>query len=130
MVIPNFVEQALQGKDITVYGDGEQTRSFCHVKDVVSALVDLMNCPEAVGKVVNVGNDEEISINHLALRVKAVTGSSSQIVHVPYDKAYTEGFEDMIRRVPDITLAKKLIGFKLKYGLDDILKSVISVLRK
>lgn len=130
MVIPNFVEQALQGKDITVYGDGQQTRSFCHVKDVVSALVDLMNCPEAVGRVVNVGNDEEISINHLALRVKAVSGSSSQIIHVPYDKAYTGGFEDMIRRVPDIGLAKKLIGFKPKYSLDDILKSVISSLRK
>jgi UDP-glucose 4-epimerase len=130
MVIPNFVEQALQGKDITVYGDGEQTRSFCHVKDVVSALLDVMNCPAAIGNVVNIGSDKEISINHLAKRVKELTGSSSQIVHVPYDRAYTEGFEDMIRRVPDITLAKKLIGFKPKYSLDDILKSIISFLKK
>ena len=130
MVIPTFVEQALQGKDITVYGDGEQTRSFCYVKDVVSALVDLMNCPDGIGKAVNIGNEEEISINHLALRVKELTGSSSQIVHVPYGKAYTEGFEDMIRRVPDITLAKKLIGFNPKYTLDDILWSVIGAMRK
>jgi len=125
MVIPNFVEQALNGKDITVFGDGEQTRSFCHVKDVVSALVDLINCHDAIGKVVNIGNDEEISINRLATRVKELTGSSSQIVHIPYEKAYAEGFEDMIRRVPDITLAKRLIGFNPKYGLDDIIHSVI-----
>lgn len=130
MVIPNFVGQALNGKDITVFGDGEQTRSFCHVKDVVSALVDLINCPAATGKVVNIGSDEEISINRLATRVKELTGSVSRIVHIPYEKAYTEGFEDMIRRVPDITLAKKVIGFKPKYGLDDILKSVISSLKK
>jgi len=125
MVIPNFVEQALNGKDITVFGDGEQTRSFCHVKDVASALVDLINCHDAIGKVVNIGNDEEISINRLATRVKELTGSSSQIVHIPYEKAYAEGFEDMIRRVPDITLAKRLIGFNPKYGLDDIIHSVI-----
>lgn len=130
MVIPNFVEQALQGKDIAVYGDGEQTRSFCHVKDVVSALVDLMNCRDAVGKVVNIGNDEEISINHLAKRVKELTGSSSQIVHIPYEKAYTEGFEDMIRRVPDITLAQKLIGFNPKHSLDEIILSVIESFKK
>jgi UDP-glucose 4-epimerase len=130
MVIPNFVEQALQGKDITVYGDGEQTRSFCHVKDVVSALVDLMKCPDAIGKAVNIGNDEEISINYLAKRVKELTGSSSQIVHVPYEKAYTEGFEDMIRRVPDLTLAQKLIGFNPKHSLDEIILSVIESFKK
>jgi UDP-glucose 4-epimerase len=88
-----------------------------------------MNCPEAVGTVVNIGDDREISINHLATRVKELTRSSSSIVHIPYEKAYTEGFEDMVRRVPDITLAKKLIGFKPKYGLDDILCSVIEALK-
>jgi len=130
MVIPTFVEQALKGKDIAVYGDGEQTRSFCHVKDVVSALVDLMNCRDAVGKVVNIGNGEEISVNHLAKRVKELTGSSSQIVHIPYEKAYTEGFEDMIRRVPDITLVQKLIGFNPKHSLDEIILSVIESFKK
>lgn len=125
MVIPNFVEQALQGKDITVYGDGEQTRSFCHVEDVVSALEALVCCPEAIGKVVNIGSNEEISINFLAKRVKDLCGSFSSIIHVPYGKAYAEGFEDMLRRVPDLTLARKLISFRPKYTLDDILHSVI-----
>jgi UDP-glucose 4-epimerase len=125
MVIPRLVQQALQGKEITVYGDGEQTRSFCHVQDVVSALWDLMRCPEAAGRVVNIGNDEEISINALAIRIKELTGSSSPIVHVPYEEAYTEGFEDMKRRVPNLRLAAKLIDFHPHYSLDDILHSVI-----
>jgi UDP-glucose 4-epimerase len=97
---------------------------------VVTALVDLMNCPEAVGTVVNIGDDREISINDLATRVKELTGSSSSIVHIPYEKAYTEGFEDMVRRVPNIKLAKKLIGFSPKYSLDDIILSVIESFRK
>lgn len=130
MVIPNFIEQALKGKDITVFGDGEQTRSFCHVKDVVSALVNLMNCSEAIGKVVNIGNGQEVSINHLAVRIKELTRSSSSIVHVPYEKAYAEGFEDMLRRVPDITRAKGLIGFNPKYTLDEIILSVIESYKK
>ena len=117
MVIPNFIRQALYGDDITVYGDGEQTRCFCHVKDVTSALVELMNCDNAIGKVVNIGSDKEISINYLAKRVKKITGSSSKIVNIPYEKAYTEGFEDMVRRVPDINLAKKLIGFEPRYEM-------------
>lgn len=125
MVIPTFIEQAIHGKDITVYGNGEQTRSFCHVKDVVSGLFDLMNCNDAIGKVVNIGSNEEISINQLAEKVKKFTGSSSKIIHVPYELAYTEGFEDLVRRVPDITLAKKLIGFNPRYGINDILKSII-----
>ncbi len=124
MVIPNFIEQALHGKAITVYGNGEQTRSFCHVSDVVSALVRLMNCPNAIGKVVNIGNNEEVSINQLAIRIKELTGSISSIVHVPYEKAYAEGFEDMVRRVPDISLAKNLIGFDPKYSLDEIILSI------
>ena len=125
MVIPTFIEQALQGKDITVYGHGCQTRSFCDVRDVVPALFDLMNCDEAVGKAVNIGSEEEVSITHLAERIKELTGSSSQIIHVPYEKAYTEGFEDLVRRVPDINLAKELIGFKPKYSLDETLKFIL-----
>jgi len=124
MVIPNFIEQAMHGKDITVYGNGEQTRSFCHVNDVVSALVRLMNCAEAIGKVVNIGNNQEVSINQLAIRIKELTRSPSTIVHIPYEEAYAEGFEDMIRRVPDISLAKTLIGFDPKYSLDEIILSV------
>ncbi len=125
MVVPTFIKQALQGQDITVYGHGEQTRSFCHVSDVVSGLLDLMNCDDAIGKVVNIGSDEEVTINYLAERVRILTKSSSQIVHIPYEKAYTEGFEDMVRRVPDLSLAKELIHFKPKYNLDDILRSII-----
>ncbi len=130
MVIPRFVEQALQGKDIIVYGDGEQTRSFCHVKDVVTALVNLSSCPDASGHVVNIGNNQEITINNLAARIKQLSGSSSNIVHIPYESAYEEGFEDMKRRVPDLTLARELIDFRPKHALDDILLDVIEEHRK
>ena len=130
MVIPRFVEQALRGDPITVYGDGKQTRSFCHVADVAPALIRLIGCADARGQVVNVGNAEEVAIGDLAQRVKALAGSDSQIVHIPYDQAYVEGFEDMRRRVPDISLAKELIGFDPKYPLDDILRSVIKDQKK
>jgi UDP-glucose 4-epimerase len=130
MVIPRFVEQALEGKEIVVYGDGEQTRSFCHVKDVVVALVNLSSCPEAFGKVINLGNNQEITINHLAERVKELSGSSSNIVHIPYETAYEEGFEDMKRRMPDLALARELIDFHPKRALDDILLDVIEEHRK
>jgi UDP-glucose 4-epimerase len=130
MVIPRFVDQALQGKDIIVYSDGEQTRSFCHVKDVAVALVNLSSCPAAYGNVVNIGNNQEITINCLAARVKELSGSSSNIVHIPYETAYEEGFEDMRRRVPDLTLARKLIDFRPKHALDDILLAVIEEHRK
>jgi len=126
MVVPRFVQQALKSEPITVYGDGRQTRCFAHVKDVVSALHRLLSCPDAYGKVVNIGNPEEISMNDLAARVKAKTQSTSDIVHVPYEEAYVEGFEDMKRRVPDITLAARLIGFRPEQNLDSILDSVIS----
>ena len=129
MVIPRFVQQALRNEDITVYGDGEQSRCFCHVSDVVTALTKLMECREAFGKVVNVGNPEEVSMNQLAERVRKLTGSSSAIQHIPYAQAYAEGFEDMSRRVPDITRVQKLIGFSPRYSLDDILKSVIAHFR-
>jgi len=126
MVIPRFVGQALRGEPITVFGDGEQTRSFCHVHDVVPALTALMRCEEAVGQVVNIGSGEEVTINHLAARVKALAGSASPIVHKPYAEAYTEGFEDMRRRVPDIGRARALIGFAPTYSLDEIVESVIA----
>jgi UDP-glucose 4-epimerase len=126
MVIPRFVQQALRAEPITVYGDGEQSRCFAHVKDIVSALDRLTTCNKAYGKVVNIGNPEEVTMNCLAARVKELTGSASAIIHVPYEEAYVEGFEDMRRRVPDISLAKKLIGFRPERNLDEILKSVIT----
>jgi len=125
MVIPRFVEQALQGKDMTVYGDGKQTRSFCHVQDTIGALIALGGCRKASGMVVNIGNNEEISINDLARRIKELSGSSSRIAHIPYEEAYAEGFEDMMRRVPDLTLAQQLIGFHPHFSLDEILLDVI-----
>lgn len=125
MVIPRFVEQALKNLDITVFGDGQQTRSFCHVWDTVNALVALANSREAFGRVVNIGTDQEVSINNLAWRIKELSGSASEIVHIPYEEAYADGFEDMMRRVPDLTLAHQLIGFRPRHSLDDIIKDVI-----
>ena len=126
MVIPRFVQQALKGDPITVYGDGKQSRSFCHVLDVVDALTKLMGCDGALGKVVNVGNPEEVTMNELAERVKAMAKSGSQIRRIPYEQAYSEGFEDMRRRVPDISRAAALIGFSPKRTLDNILLDVIT----
>ncbi|MEW6301900.1 MAG: GDP-mannose 4,6-dehydratase [Verrucomicrobiota bacterium] len=125
MVIPNFVSQALRGMPITVYGDGTQTRCFCHVKDVVPALVNLLIHPAAYGKVFNIGSDQEISIRKLAERVVEKTGSASEIRIIPYDEAYPPGFEDMQRRVPDLTRVSSLIGFKPARRLDEILQDVI-----
>jgi UDP-glucose 4-epimerase len=125
MVIPTFVKQALAGRPITVYGDGSQTRCFGYVGDVVTALVKLMEHPDSVGQVFNIGSDEEISILELAERIKALTKSNSEIVFVPYDKAYEEGFEDMPRRIPDTTRVKELVGFRHEKDLDGILRSVI-----
>jgi UDP-glucose 4-epimerase len=126
MVIPRFVQQARRGDPITVYGDGEQTRCFAHVQDVVSALYRLITCPQSYGKVVNIGNPEEVSMNDLAQRIKELTGSASPITHVPYEEAYVEGFEDMRRRVPDISLAQRLIAFRPNHNLHDILQSVLA----
>ncbi len=125
MVIPRFVQQALSGEPITVYGDGEQSRCFGHVKDVISALDRMITCSAAYGRVINIGNPEEVSMNDLAERIKKATGSASKIVHIPYEEAYVEGFEDMRRRVPDISLAKKLVSFNPERNLDEILRSVI-----
>ena len=125
MVIPTFVQQALSGRPITVYGDGRQARSFTYVGDVVGALVQLMSEPRAIGHVYNIGNSEEVTIMELARRVKAMTSSDSDIVLIPYDEAYEAGFEDMPRRVPDLTKINALIGYRPTRGLDEILREVI-----
>jgi UDP-glucose 4-epimerase len=125
MVVPNFVKQALLGHPITVFGDGSQSRCFTYVSDVVGALMKLADHPSAVGEVFNVGNDrEEVTILDLARRVKERTGSKSEIELVPYEKAYEEGFEDMPRRVPDISKVKALVGYEPKVHLDEILDRV------
>jgi UDP-glucose 4-epimerase len=127
MVIPSFVKQALAGRSLNVYGDGSQRRCFCYVTDVVSALIALAEHPDAVGQVVNVGNEsEEISILDLAKRVKARTKSRSEIVVVPYDQAYEEGFEDMLRRIPDLSKLRGLTGYEPRVHLDQILDNVIA----
>jgi UDP-glucose 4-epimerase len=126
MVIPNFVRQALAGKDITVYGDGSQSRCFTHVSDVVGALMRLIESQKAVGEVYNIGSDREVTILELAERVKSLTGSDSRIVFVPYDQAYEEGFEDMQRRIPDLSKIHKLIDYQPTFDLDEILEGVIA----
>lgn len=125
MVVPNFVQKALIGKPIIVYGDGSQSRSFTHVSDVVEALIRLMAQPRAVGQVINVGACEEVTIRDLALLVKEMTGSQSAIEHIPYEKAYGPGFEDMQRRCPDISKIRELIGFEPKIDLRGIIRSVM-----
>jgi UDP-glucose 4-epimerase len=130
MVIPNFVRQALAGEPITVFGDGSQSRSFTHVSDVVRALLALVAEPRAVGEVVNIGNTEEVTILQLAERVRALTGSSSSIKVIPYDQAYESGFEDMPRRLPDLSKVRAMIGYEPAHSLDAILRDVIEFIRK
>jgi nucleoside-diphosphate-sugar epimerase len=125
MVVPNFVKQALKGEDITVYGDGSQSRCFAHVSDVVGALIRLIESRQAVGEVYNIGSDREVTVLELAERVKSLTGSDSKTVFVPYDQAYEQGFEDMLRRVPDLSKIHKLIDYQPTFDLDEILESVI-----
>jgi UDP-glucose 4-epimerase len=129
MVLPTFVRQALAGQPITVFGDGTQSRSFTYVGDVVEALVRLTHEQRAVGEVFNIGNMGEVTISDLAERVKQMTGSSSPIQYVPYDQAYETGFEDMPRRVPDITKIRDFVGYEPKVKLDDIIRSVIEHMR-
>lgn len=130
MVIPTFVRQALAGHPITVFGDGTQSRSFTYVGDVVRALVALIDEPRAVGQVFNIGNGREISIEDLAERVRTLTGSKSEIVRIPYDQAYESGFEDMPRRVPDISKISALVGYRPTVELDEILERVIESFRQ
>jgi UDP-glucose 4-epimerase len=130
MVLPNFVQSALLGKSITVFGDGNQSRSFAHVKDVVEAVTRLMAEPSCEGDIFNVGNNQEVTINDLAQMVKDMTGSSSEIEHIPYEKAYGPGFEDMERRCPDISKLKKAIGFEPVHDLKAIIQSVIDYFKE
>jgi UDP-glucose 4-epimerase len=130
MVIPTFVRQALSGKPITVFGDGTQSRSFTYVGDVVRAMIALINEPRAVGQVFNIGNGAEISIGQLAEHIKARTNSTSDIVHIPYDQAYEAGFEDMPRRVPDISKVNPLIDYKPTVELDEIVTRVVEYFRQ
>ena len=125
MVIPTFVKQALAGRPITVFGNGKQTRCFGYVGDVVGALIKLLDTTDSVGQVYNIGSTEEISITMLAEKIRELTKSDSEIVFVPYDEAYEEGFEDMPRRVPDTSKIKQLVGFEPKMKLEGILQSVI-----
>jgi UDP-glucose 4-epimerase len=130
MVIPTFVQQALTGRPITVHGNGSQSRCFADVTDVVGALVKLMDHPGAVGEVFNIGSNEEVTIGELAEMVKVLTGSASEIVLIPYEQAYEAGFEDMPRRVPDISKVGRLVGFRPRVSLEEILLRVIAYQRE
>jgi UDP-glucose 4-epimerase len=125
MVVPRFVSQALDGRPITIYGDGTQQRCFCDVRDVVRAITALVDRVDAPVQVYNIGNTEEVTIRELAECVKLATGSSSPIVHVPYDEAYPPGFEDVQRRVPDTARIRSLVGWTPSYTLDDIIRSIV-----
>ena len=129
MVIPRFVDQALKGSPLTVYGDGSQTRTFTYVADVVDALIALMDCQDAIGEVINIGGTEEISIQELAEQIIAITESRSAIHHIPYDQAFGKDFEDMQRRVPGIDKARHLIGFEPKTSLREIIQNVVHSIR-
>jgi len=124
MVIPRFVQQALAGEPITVFGDGEQTRTFTHVKDAIGGILKLAEHPGAIGEIFNIGGKEETSIQNLAYLVKEALLSSSPIIHIPYEEAYEEGFEDMRKRVPDISKIENLIGYEPKCDLKDIIRDV------
>ena len=129
MVVPTFIRQALGGEPITVFGDGTQSRSFTYVGDVVGALIRLTAEPRAIGEVFNVGNTEEVTIRGLAERIKTLTDSRSPIVTIPYDQAYEAGFEDMPRRVPDLTKIRNLIGYEPRVNLDEIITRVVAHVR-
>ena len=126
MVLPNFVSQALRGDPITVHGSGDQSRCFAHVFDVVEALTRLLNTPDAIGEVFNIGNDEEVTIEGLAERIRQRAGSNSEIIKKPYGEVYGFGFEDMQRRVPDVSKLEKFIGFRPRTPLDEIIDDVVA----
>ncbi len=126
MVLPTFAAQAVQGKPITVFGGGEQSRCFAHVKDIIESLMRLIDTPEAVGEVFNIGTDREVTINRLAEMVREAADSDSPIEHVPYDEAYAEGFEDMQRRVPDVSKLERTIGYKPATTLEEIIADAVA----
>ena len=130
MVVPRFVTQALKDEAVTIYGTGKQSRCFLHVKDVVDTLVKLMNKDDTVGKVFNIGSQEEISIENLARKIIDITKSKSSVTYIPYSKAYEEGFEDMERRVPDTQRVKEAVGFEPTVDLEGIIKSVVEYYKK
>ena len=125
MVIPRFISQALKGEPLTVYGDGQQSRCFCDVADIVWAVQQLLENPAAIGEVFNLGSDEEITIHDLAKKIITKTGSTSQITFVPYEQAYAPGFEDMRKRVPSLSKLHHLLGYSPRYSLDQILDRII-----
>jgi len=125
MVVPRFIEQALSGEPISIYGDGNQTRSFAYVSDVVNGIVSLGGHPRAVGEIFNLGGEEKITISDLAKKIKRFTKSNSEIVYLPYEEVYGEGFEDMRHRIPDTTKVRSLIGYVPRVGLDEALKKTI-----
>jgi UDP-glucose 4-epimerase len=125
MVIPSLIKQALTGRDMTVHGDGNQTRCFTYISDAVSALIALAEHPDTNGEVYNIGSTEEVSILALANKIRELTGSQSKVVFVPYDRAYEQGFEDMMRRVPDLTKINRLIGYAPTTSLDEILLKTV-----
>jgi nucleoside-diphosphate-sugar epimerase len=126
MVVPTLIEQALSGRPMTVYGSGQQSRCFCSVHDVVQALARFLECPNAAGKVINIGTQEEITIMALAQTIKRVTASTSDIVTIPYEKAYGSGFDDMPRRVPELTRAYELLGWRPRTTLHEIIMQIAS----
>ena len=125
MVIPRFVKKGLLNQPITVYGDGSQSRCFTYIDDVIEAILALIDCPDAVGEIFNVGSTEEITIQQLAEKIIELTNSNSTILHISYEEAYEQGFEDMKRRVPDITKINNLIGWQPKVGIDELLTKII-----
>jgi UDP-glucose 4-epimerase len=130
MVVPRFVKSAINNEPITIYGDGTQTRCFAHVYDVVDAVIAIAFADNTIGKVINIGNDFEISINGLAQKIIAETESKSEIVYVPYEEAYGDGFEDMERRVPNIDLIKQLVGWKPMRDLSTIIADISMEMKK
>jgi len=130
MVVPRFVKAALNNEPITIYGDGKQTRCFAHVYDVVDAVIAIAFAENTIGKVINIGNDFEISINALAKKIIDETGSKSELVYVPYVEAYGDGFEDMERRVPNVELIKDLVGWEPKRNLTEIIGDIAIEMRK
>jgi UDP-glucose 4-epimerase len=130
MVVPRFIKSALTNEEILIYGDGKQTRCFAHVYDVIDAVIAIAFSEKTIGKVINIGNDFEISINALAQKIIAETGSKSQVRYLSYDDAYGDGFEDMERRVPNIDLINELVGWKPKRDLAKMIEDIVLEMRK